>query len=375
MTIRARIENVRYTPRLCAPLQSFGIEEFLSGDAFRRGTFQLDYRCRRLTMSHWVSPKRTRSYPYARVYDSMDALFPVTIIPVWKDEGRDGDSDFLQWDTVSLMSLLNVYVILGYYADAEKSPRYANKVTSQRFDTGHLRERLDELLNYKSSALHWNLHELEARLPKVWAKAELAYQRIGKRTGVAMHDAKGATRRIELIRKSAEAFKSRSRSGAMSAQRRESETTQPKESVSGEKATITIENYLGGEYYFTADEFQLRGDDLYLIEKKHSSRELLPSVGDIKDGLIKMILFTNLVDVFADGKPRTPHAVLGLTSSEVKDIVSSTSSDEEIGNFVSGNRLTTRQADTLHALIDESRKNRFIFFLADSEGAGPDLRP
>ncbi len=37
----------------------------------------------------WVSPKRTRSYPYARVYDilTQEASKKVSIIPIVKDEG------------------------------------------------------------------------------------------------------------------------------------------------------------------------------------------------------------------------------------------------------------------------------------------------
>ena len=65
-------------------------------------------------VSWWVSPKRTRSYPYARVYDTLGfSGKKATIIPIIKDEGKDGDRDFLQWDTISLMSLLGVYVIVG----------------------------------------------------------------------------------------------------------------------------------------------------------------------------------------------------------------------------------------------------------------------
>ena len=60
-----------------------------------------------VAVSWWVSPKRTRSYPYTRVYDSLGfSGKKVTVIPIIKDEGFDGDRDFLQWDTVSLMSLL-----------------------------------------------------------------------------------------------------------------------------------------------------------------------------------------------------------------------------------------------------------------------------
>jgi hypothetical protein len=28
-------------------------------------------------------------------------------------KGKDGDRDFLQWDTISLMSLLGIYVIIA----------------------------------------------------------------------------------------------------------------------------------------------------------------------------------------------------------------------------------------------------------------------
>ena len=42
----------------------------------------------KIAVSRWISPKRTRSYPYERVYDTLafDGK-KVTIIPVVKDEG------------------------------------------------------------------------------------------------------------------------------------------------------------------------------------------------------------------------------------------------------------------------------------------------
>ncbi len=74
-----------------------------------------------------------------------------------KDEGKEGDRDFLQWDTISLMSLLGVYTIISYYNCAEKSSRYRNKITNQRFDIEHLKKEISKLLSYQSDALHWNL--------------------------------------------------------------------------------------------------------------------------------------------------------------------------------------------------------------------------
>jgi hypothetical protein len=60
------------------------------------------------------------------------------------------------------------------------------------------------------------------------------------------------------------------------------------------KAKITITNYLGGQYFLTVDEILLTEDKVILIEGKHSKNAVLPSKGDIKDGLLKMILYCNL---------------------------------------------------------------------------------
>lgn len=53
-------------------------------------------------ISKWVSPKRTRSYPFERVYNTLSVSKKFTVIPIIKDEGSKGDRDFIQWDTISL---------------------------------------------------------------------------------------------------------------------------------------------------------------------------------------------------------------------------------------------------------------------------------
>jgi len=117
----------------------------LSGKAFRKPAFALEYKGIVYAVSRWTSPKRTRSFPYARVYDTINCTPRVTVIPFCKDEGRDGDRDFVQWDSVSLMSLLGVYVVLAYYKTARKSPRYKNKITGQELDYDYVLSRFDEL--------------------------------------------------------------------------------------------------------------------------------------------------------------------------------------------------------------------------------------
>jgi len=114
LDVSAKITGIKYLPFLCRKLNTYSINnlnEALSKD----GTFivTIDEK-KQLALSWWVSAKRTRSYPYARVYDSLSFQGKkVTLIPLFKDEGKEGDRDFLQWDTVSLMSLLNVYAIIS----------------------------------------------------------------------------------------------------------------------------------------------------------------------------------------------------------------------------------------------------------------------
>jgi hypothetical protein len=267
-----------------------------------------------IAVSWWVSPKRTRSYPYARVYDTLGfAGKKATIIPVIKDEGKDGDRDFLQWDTVSLMSLLGVYVILGYYAEATRNANYRNKITNQSFSFPEIETEIEKLVSYQSDALHWNLSRID-EVGEIAEKAFQTYRLIAETLNVEMHSEASALKRIQELLKGKNEFMNLSRGLAQKAQRRESMTRQPKEKLTGTKATLTIKNYLGGYYFFTVDEAWLEGDNLYLAEGKHAIGANLPSLGDIKDGLVKMILFTNLKDVRIEKHSYNPIAVLKLTT-------------------------------------------------------------
>lgn len=224
----------------------------------------------------------------------------------------------MQWDTISLMSLLGVYVIIGYYTDAERSTRYRHKITNQRFDTKYIKQKITEILSYQSDALHWNLAQID-KIGVYGQKALESYEKISKQTKVAMHSRTTAERRIKQLQEGKEEFMNLSRQLAEAAQRRESITIQPKEHLTGVKGAVTIQNYLGGFYYFTSDEIEVKGNDVYLIEGKHS-KGTLPSIGDIKDGLIKMILFTNLEDIKIGDKNYNAKPVLKLTIEDHFDV-------------------------------------------------------
>lgn len=264
-----------------------------------------------------------------------------------KDEGEKGDRDFLQWDTISLMSLLGIYVIIAYYSDAERSKKYSNKITNQKFDISYIVNEINNLCSYQSDALHWNLSQIE-KVGEIAKKALNSYEKISKTLGVLMHSAESAQKRIEKLLKGKEIFMELSRTLARKAQEREVKTKQPKEKLTGKKAKLTIKNYLGGIYYFTCDEFYIQDESVYLIESKDSKENILPSLEDIKDGLIKMILFTNLKDIKIGGKLYSPKSILKLTS-----------------NKFSLDKLNSSQKEILQNLKKEAKENNFQVLIND----------
>ncbi|SMP10281.1 hypothetical protein SAMN06265339_0766 [Desulfurobacterium pacificum] len=358
MEIQAVIENIKYEKCIRNPLKKFSFPSFEIDINELPPTCLINIKNFSFAISKWVSPKRTRSYPYARVYDTLQtpASKVVAIIPIIKDEGRNGDRDFLQWDTVSLMSLLNVYVIPAYYSHASRKVTKSGKIkiSNQQFDGNYITRKLKELSVYHASALHWNLKELSPEnLTKVINKALLSYKKISEITGVPIHSVSGIEKFQRTLSIGIKAFKDFSRFKAQRAQKREKQTIQPKEKIqSGKKGTITIKNYLGGYYFFTVDEVAIKSDALHLIEAKHSSSKLLPSKEDIKDGLLKMIIYTNLSEAFI-GKEKVKKVVpvLKLTSKLIR------------GKYISSDILKVKSDSFLKALIEESNKNSFEIWL------------
>ena len=99
-------------------------------------------------ISKWVSPKRSRTYPFERVFNTLHISKKITVIPIVKDEGAKGDRDFLQWDTISLMSLLDVFVIFAYYT---KAVRVKEKIKKQQFDDEYVLSKIKEIGQYRAN--------------------------------------------------------------------------------------------------------------------------------------------------------------------------------------------------------------------------------
>ncbi|MEA3494724.1 MAG: hypothetical protein U9R42_01680, partial [Bacteroidota bacterium] len=362
----AKITGIEYQSKLINELKEFDIKDFNinklpASSIVEDGNFSFG-------ISKWVSPKRTRSYPYERIYNTLGNSKKITVIPIIKDEGKRGDRDFIQWDTVSLMSLLGIFVVFAYYENAEKHSTRENKITNQQFNNNLVKTKIAEIKNYHSSALHWNLKEIEQSFPDLIQKAKSSYNKIGKQLDVEFHNEQGIDRFANQFISGVKDFMNTSRQKAQDAQNREMLTIQPKEALSTlTKATITIENYLGGKYYFTTDEIKIEGKNLYLIEGKHSRNALLPSNGDIKDGLLKMILYTNLKEVKVDGIEYKSIPVIKLTSTKLDGSILSSDNTDKINNFISKQNFSKKQKEVIENLFIEAKENNFIINIEKAE--------
>jgi len=359
MNISGTITGITYKPLLIDNLEEIDIKDF---DVNSAPTIcLLKNRSNLFSISKWVSPKRTRSYPFERVYNSLGTSKKITIIPVVKDEGAAGDRDFIQWDTVSLMSLLEVFVIFAYYDQAEINPRNNKKITNQQFNNSYVLKKINEIEQYHSSALHWNLNELKTNFHDLIDRTIASYSRIEKILGVPMHKISSIESFKNKIGDDVSSFMEFSREKAQKAQEREYVTIQPKESLSTlSKAKITITNYLGGKYFFTVDEIENINNTVYLIESKHSKNNTLPSKADIKDALLKLILYTNISEAKLNDKAVNFFPVLRLTSPHLLGYLTSTDTSEDRENFYQINKFNLKEIEMIETVVNEANKNNFI---------------
>jgi len=363
MEIEGKITGISYQPQLAETLKKIDFQSFDINEM--PAVCEINDSGKHFALSKWVSPKRTRSYPFERVYNTLGFSKKITIIPVIKDEGAKGDRDFVQWDTISFMSLLDVYVILGYYDSAEKHPTRPHKITNQKFDNQFIKDKITEIGLYHSSALHWNLKQINDHFLGTVQLAKKAYQKISKDLQVNLHNERGLERFIQKIKQSTQHFMQFSREKAKNAQSREFQTIQPKEVLASmTKAKITISNYLGGKYFLTVDEIKIADNQVFLIESKHG-KGLLPSKGDAKDGLLKLILYCNLSEMTINNIQYQPIPVLKLTSDKIQGRISSESSPTEISHFFSSNHFKKTHTEFVTKLFQEAKLNQLKVFIQE----------
>jgi VWFA-related protein len=365
--IRGEVEKIDYKQFVNDKLREIPLDKLNLSNS--PSSFILADSDAKIAVSRWLTPKRSRSYPYQRVYETLafDGK-KVAIVPVVKDEGLGGARDFLQWDTISLLSLLDVHVVLAYYNDAVKNEKQFDQITSQKLDEKYVSDKLREVLAFKGTSREWN--ESEAKnLKSVLEKAKDSYKQISEKTKTYLHDSDSLDEMISFA-ETPQKFIEFSRGKSQRAQDREFVTDQPKEALSTDtKGRVTITNSLFGKYYFTCDETKIEEKTVYLIEAKHSQRSILPSENDIKDGLLKMMVYTNLKNVKIGNVSYESKAALKLTSVKIVGNITSDATEPELLNFFKVNLFDPKMKEMIAKLFQEARDNRFQIILEHAETA------
>jgi hypothetical protein len=363
LTFDGFVSNVQYTACLAEKLPEYDFCDFDINKARPCGKIIVPDGS--VAYSKWVSPKRMRSYPFARLYDILNAPKRITVIPVLKDEGIDGDLDRIQFSTISWMNLFDIYIVLAYYESAVRNSRAGqskrNKISKQSFSPDFVERQILDILKYKNSALHWNFNLLETSFVDIYRKALDSYQVISRQTGIKMHDRKAQEKYLEKVKANFDDFKNLSLSGSKNASIREAAVVHHNEHLSdGSKVRLNIRNYLGGVYYLTADEVIKEGDRYVIQESKNSTKGSLPSLDDIKDGLFKIALFSNIDALILEGQKVDFTVRLKLTGKDIYGTLFMPCSSCELDRFITENRLNERRAKVIRGLYDECLYNKRI---------------
>ena len=359
------IRDVRYTPCLGPDtLNLYNIAQFDVNQAQAYGLINLGSSENNFAFSKWVSPKRTRSYPFARIYNTYHLnTKKVTIIPIIKDEGAGTqNNDRINFITFSWMNLLNIYIILAWYEDAERKSGTTDRITNQILNVESVHKNLIEISRYQMTALHWNTTHFEKDFESTYLNAVDGYKRISQERYVAVHSPKNHLQNLEKYkadgRFSLASFKEASLPRSYEAAHRESLTTHVLESLEEDtKGTFRISNYLGGQYYLTADEVYWENDQLIIQESKNSSKGKLPSEDDIKDGLFKLILFANMEEVAVDERENVRFITRLKLTGDLIGSLSLPCAAEDVLNFCAENRLSQTYKKRLVLLNQEASQN------------------
>lgn len=365
LSLTGFVRDVTYTPCLKPDiLNVYDIARFDVNQAQAYGLINLGTSKNNLAFSKWVSPKRTRSYPFARIYNTFHFnTKKVTIIPIIKDEGvGTQNNDRINFITFSWMNLLNIYIILAWYEDANRKTGTIDRITNQILNAESVREKLCEVSQYRMTALHWNTTHFEKDFESTYLNAVDGYKKISQERNVAVHSPKNHLQTLEKFKTdghfSLVSFKEASLPRSYEAAHRESLTTHVLESLAeNTKGIFRISNYLGGQYYLTADEVYWENDQLVIQESKNSSKGKLPSENDIKDGLFKLILFANMEEVAIDERTNIQFITrLKLTGDLIGNLFLPCDT-EDVFNFCAENRLTETYKKRFILLNQEASQN------------------
>ncbi len=221
-----------------------------------------------IAISVWTTPKRTKTYPFPRVYSTLghDGK-KITIIPVQASYGKYGDDNKLQPGTISWMSGLGVYVIIGVFTKARMRPKgkaaanaKAGKPNTQgnpvftnfEFDNDELEDQINEIVSKCPKVEDWNQEQL-TKIPSLLELAIAHNRRLGQKLQVPVRNFKSLEKKLGIWKTNIPEFLVDCDKESKSAQHREFSSDQKLENIPGSKGKFNVDMGNSKMIFLTAD--------------------------------------------------------------------------------------------------------------------------
>ncbi len=204
----------------------------------------------------------------------------------------------------------------------------------------------------------------ERDFERVYRLAISEYQAISTRTNIAVHSPQSHMNALKKFMQNdtfnRELFRMMTLKESLRAAKREvSILSHLKEHLTdGDKAIISLENYLGGEYHLTIDEVFEEDGKIVLQECKNTGEGKFPKVADIKDGLLKLILYSNIDTLSREDGGEIDFRVQLKLTGKLKGRLVIPSNKHVIDKFCGDNKLSTGETSIIAALQQEVAYNQ-----------------
>ena len=257
-----------------------------------------------IAISVWTTPKRTKTPPWPSVYKTLPySGKKITIIPVQTSYGLYGDPNLIQPATISWITSLGIYVIIGVYTNAGKRPKgkqSANAKPSKKSTEGKMvftnfeyeqediENQITEIIEKNPKVNDWNLLQIR-KIPKLLSESIEHNKRLGEKLGVEI------AYPSKCIWNNHDEFLAEFDKRSAEAQNREYNGSQKLENVPGNKGKVEINVQHFPKLHLTADSMEVNENEkiITLLEGKNSTKETFPPPGMVLEQLVKFMVFKN----------------------------------------------------------------------------------
>jgi hypothetical protein len=328
-TIEGVLSKSRYKFRENHCLKKISFKQAMNDN---KKSFLSEFENNEVAISVWTTPKRTKTPPWKRVHNTLPFKGEkISIIPVQASYGLYGDRNILQPSTISWMSSLGIYVIVGVFVRADSTEKGATSANTKegkkstegklvfekfQYELDEIENQINRIITESPKIQSWNQEQLK-QMPILLQRATEINKQLGSELGVKVQNFKILDKKIKSWVQDFVKYLLDHDKKSISAQNRESKSSQKLENVPGNKGKIEIDIPNNPKLHLTADmmEIDQNGKLITLLEGKNSSNKKFPEDTMVYEQIVKLILLKNCNFKF-NGNPFKTKLICSLTGNE-----------------------------------------------------------